>query len=535
MIQGVHDPVQYSKGPIWMVEALAVGHNRHDHSGHDYRDLAEQGHRVIVRLNEGWHPHGTIPLPAYYDDFAQRCANFAAATRGCWIYVIGNEWTNKIERPHGQVITAADYISCYNKVRAKIKAVRPDVWVVPAAVGNWNIETGDWLQLYWDVLSSVEADAICWHVYSHGWDPSLVTSDAKMASMPDRLLHFRCYQDFERYTPSAKRHLPVLVTEANGNNPWSGYQTGWITAAYEEIQHSSMDVQCLCLFRATATGDDWNMTPAAWSELDQLVEAGPVVPPPEPPPVEDPMGWKNVHVNNCEQGFHEQGDQHLTVVNGMTVHYIHGGEGHFPRPELKPKDKNAGQPEVFEGRYSQSGFYISSDGRFGLVSDPIFGEIGLRTKGSVMYMHVHSEPHFALGSRCGVIDGDGPFTAGPVWPLGGTDPFASAAIKWGEWRWTRSAPLDINLPQREWAKLTTPEIVLSGDYARLVVQFNVDLAANGSHGHWDAFTLQQYDESVDPDPDPDPGQPPVNCVGATPAQVQEIVETALSRLELRMT
>lgn len=507
-LYGMHDLT--SRLPLdWLVDAVAIGHDPDDHNSRDYDGWAPT---VICRLNNGWHPDGTIPTSSRYDDFAQRCANFVAASRGCHIWVIGNEWNLEVERPFGQTITAADYIRCYNLVWDAIKSVAPDDWVVPAAVGPWNVETGDWLQLYHDVLSAVEADALCWHTYTHGTDPRLVRSDEDMDTFPGRYYHFRAYMDFEDWTPESKRNLPVLITEANQNGPWQA--TGWIEEAYQEIrENATMDVRCLCLFRAARTGDGYALTDACWSELEQAMQDS---------DEENGDMWQDTYVNRCEQGFIEQEDKHLQVAKGLTVHYVHGGEGYYPRPELKPKDREKGHPEVYEGRYSQSGFYTFASGRFGLVSDPVYVTPGKRTRASVMYMHVYTST-FKLGTRLGIIDGDGPFTGGPVWPIeDDVDPFRDDAIVWGGWRWARQD--DVNLPNREWAKLSTPEIRPSGEYVRLVAQFNNDIAAS-AYGHWDVFRIEQYIEEEPPAP------PSGECV--TPEQVRQIVREEINDVFIR--
>ena len=499
-IHGLHDLSERGIGLVgWMVDVVYTGHDPAMRGGPDYRWWRDNGIEVICRLDDG---EGTIPLPQFHDAFAQRCANVVEDSQGVEWFVVGNEWGNAVERPYGRVITTADYISCYRKAWAAVKTVRPNAKLAPAAIGSWNTETGDWLQMYRDVLEAVEADWICWHIYSHGYDPDLVTSEDTMATPYEtRRYHFRCYKDFEIWTPDEKRDLPVLVTEANGNGPWQA--TGWIPAAFEEIQTSAMDVLCMCLFRAAQTGDGWAFTEAAWNELEETIGE------------EDMAGWAEAYANYCEDGFHAQGTDHLMVADGLAIHYLHQGEGNYPRPELKPKDRNAGQSEVWEGRYSQSGFYISAVGRFGLVSDPVPVQAGLRTRASAMYMHVYAA-QFGLGCKCGIIDGDGPFTGGPVWPVGGEDPFNSEAIVWGGWRWARQD--DVNLPQREWAKLQTPEIHPSGGWVRMVVQFNVDVAGAGSHGHWDAFLVEQYVEGA---PEPPPN-------GLTEEDVRRIVREELS-------
>jgi hypothetical protein len=52
-----------------------------------------------------------------------------------------------------------------------------------APVAVWNVETGDWLE-YFDVLMQEEQDGIALHTYTHGSDPSLITSEAMMDPLP---------------------------------------------------------------------------------------------------------------------------------------------------------------------------------------------------------------------------------------------------------------------------------------------------------------------------------------------------------------
>ncbi len=101
---GIHEPGgeahMLEKGrPGWIVFTEALGSDPNAKTGRDYRQWSEQGLGVIVRLNNGYHPGGTIPNPARYDDFATRCANFVANSQGCKLWIIGNEPNFAIERP----------------------------------------------------------------------------------------------------------------------------------------------------------------------------------------------------------------------------------------------------------------------------------------------------------------------------------------------------------------------------------------------------------------------------------------------------
>jgi hypothetical protein len=480
MIYGLHDLSEHGAnlmGNGWLVDAVAVWHDPTDVSGADYRPWTDRGCTVICRLNNGWNPRGTIPLPEYYDQFAQRCANFVGASQGCHIWIVGNEWNLEIERPWGRLITIERYADCYSRVRKAIKSVAPDDWVVPAAIGPWNVDSGDWLVLYKETLQAVDADAICWHVYSHGYDPALVTDDTKMATHPNRYYNFRCYRDFEKWTPADKRHLPVLVTEANGNGPW--HATGWIPAAYREIQQSTMDVCCMCLFRAARTGDGYGLTDAAWAEFEQTIagdDGG------------DEMDkWQIMHMDGLELPFYDQdGIGELTLPPGYRVKW----DTSLARPEMDAKI--APQPEVYPdgGKQSAVGFLPYKMFRWwAYTTREINVAAGRRTRRSAQVMIVSHgiKGDNSKSGACGMRVGIG--------PRGVDDPF-SPDVVWSDW-WVVRGSLD---NERIWHKLTTPEFLPATSQLRLWIQCNADVAAAISAGHWDMDIVEQYVEEGTPQP-----------------------------------
>ena len=117
---------------------IAIGSNPSDTGGDDFRWIADQGHTVIVRLNNGYCGSGNIPTPDKYDDFAQRAANYVAATQGANIFVIGNETNLAVEWPpvngHAQYVSPQDYATVFRKVYNAIKAVRPNAQVISQAL-----------------------------------------------------------------------------------------------------------------------------------------------------------------------------------------------------------------------------------------------------------------------------------------------------------------------------------------------------------------------------------------------------------------
>jgi hypothetical protein len=103
-IFGIHEPGGEShmlglERPGWIVFTEGIGASATDMSGRDYRPWSDKGLGVIVRLNNGYSPAGTIPGEAQYADFAARCANFVANSPGCKIWIIGNEMNFAVERP----------------------------------------------------------------------------------------------------------------------------------------------------------------------------------------------------------------------------------------------------------------------------------------------------------------------------------------------------------------------------------------------------------------------------------------------------
>jgi hypothetical protein len=253
----------------WVLVTEALGADPNNYSGSNYTDLSTQGLGVIVRLNHGYGTAGTIPHSSQYDNFARRCGNFVQASPGCHLWIIGNEMNLAWERPggpDGQVITPELYAICFNKCRAEIRR-RPghsQDQVIPGAVGPWNTQTqypgnpsGDWVQYFADILGLLgqNVDGIAIHTYTHGQDPNLVFSEAKMnPPFQDHHWHFRAYRDFMAAIPGGLRNRPVYVTETDQYTAWRNANTGWVRNAYQEIDNwgqnpSHQPIQALILFR----------------------------------------------------------------------------------------------------------------------------------------------------------------------------------------------------------------------------------------------------------------------------------------------
>ncbi len=267
-LYGIHDPggehlMAAGGARGWVLFTEELGSDPKNTRGGDYSRWANEGYGIIVRLNNGYEPNGTIPHSSRYADFARRVANFVGASKGCHIWIIGNETNYAVERPGvaldwsvnpprivspGEVILPGMYAACYTLCRNAIKKLpgRAKDQVVTAAVAPWNAHTtyagnpnGDWVKYQTDILEELGpdgCDGISIHTYTHGADPALIHTDTRMnPPFASRQYNFRAYQDFMRGIPAEMRHLPVYLTEMNQNDAWQNVNRGWIQRAYGEI------------------------------------------------------------------------------------------------------------------------------------------------------------------------------------------------------------------------------------------------------------------------------------------------------------
>ena len=291
-IFGIHDPggeqlMADMKRKGWVLITEEVGRNPHDQGGKDYSALQNAGYGVIVRLNHGYanpsfgsYP-GTIPEAdengQRYQEFAVRCGNFAENSKGCHIWIIANEMNHPNEwpgGPHGQMITPEMYADCFKRCYTQIHrrpGHGPDQ-VVAGAVAPWcanaqyaGNERGDWIRYLADTLTLLggKCDAIALHVYTHGYQPARITSFDRMdPPFQDRYYEFRTYRQFMAAIPPSLRGLPVYITETDQNDPWARRDTGWVQAAYAEIDKWNQDaahqkIRSLLLYRWLAH-DQWS-------------------------------------------------------------------------------------------------------------------------------------------------------------------------------------------------------------------------------------------------------------------------------------
>lgn len=294
-LHGLHDAglehLMLNPGkPGWLTLTFALGSDPHDASGVDLRPYGNNGIGVIARLNNGYRPAGTIPLPQHYEAFARRCANFVQASPGCARWQIGNEPNHEQEWPEGQRILPEQYAECYLECRSAIKSVQPKAEVLVAAVAPWN---GDWLDYWRKVITLIgtDTDGYTIHIYTHGADPALCHSDEQQHGW---YWHLRTYIDQLLPIPPINHNLPVYATECNqGDHAWADVNSGWVQEAYAEIDSYNRSeklpkIHCLCLYRSRGDKYELYNKPNVQADFSVAVARGYPVPArkaPEPPAV----------------------------------------------------------------------------------------------------------------------------------------------------------------------------------------------------------------------------------------------------------
>lgn len=314
-IYGIHDP----GGENLMREAGVTGWVLYttlvNEPPMDFSALTHEGFGVLVRLNWGYRPNGTLPNEDLYPQFADFCAQWVERSRGVNHWIIANEPNLAGERPgfgtpSEQRITPRLYARAFGLCHRAIHDVpgHSTDQVITAAVAPWNVETrygpdpqgayaanptGNWIDYFRDMLLAVDglADGIAIHAYTHRVD--LNTGDTFITSEERRWAylfpetggahyHFRVYQDFMRAIPQSLRQLPVYITEANqGRDPntgatWFPQNIGWVRNAYAEIDRwnqnpANQKIRALLLYRwrtAPEGGDRWGISHLPGVEAD---------------------------------------------------------------------------------------------------------------------------------------------------------------------------------------------------------------------------------------------------------------------------
>lgn len=264
-------------------------------------DWAQAGYGVIVRLNHGYEPNGTLPPSQDYDGFAAACARWVelylkrdelASTQYAWVIQIANEQNNPREHPGGAAhpvehITPELYARAFNKAYAAIKAVLPNALVAPGAIdpynaaflpllGNQRYKPLDYFQTM--LINITALDAIILHAYTHGPFLERLTSLETFADpfLNDHYFDFQTYRQFAERIPAQWKDAPLYITETNHicrqpsaplcnqeqDHGWINANIGWVRAAYAEIDRwnntpYAQQIRALLLYRWR--GDAWTL------------------------------------------------------------------------------------------------------------------------------------------------------------------------------------------------------------------------------------------------------------------------------------
>lgn len=282
----------------WVLFTEVVRADPFHNLGHDVSEWSDSGYGVITRLNHGYEPDGTLPVRAQYANFARACARYVQNSRGCHVWVIGNEQNNVREHPGGardpvEHITPQMYAEAFNMVWRQIKQMQPGAIVVPGAVDPYN--TYPWarlggrrnrpLEYFAEMLDYiVDLDGIALHTYTHWLDTSLITKPTvfqdtflQPGTSKEHYYDFQAYRTFAEAIPAKWRDRPIYITETNHwlaltHRPrtpdeeakvgWVNEDRGWIQAAYKEIDRwnnspHAQQIQCLLIYRWM--GDEWGI------------------------------------------------------------------------------------------------------------------------------------------------------------------------------------------------------------------------------------------------------------------------------------
>jgi hypothetical protein len=252
-------------------------------------DWADQGYGVVIRLNHGYEPGGTLPESRFYADYAAAAARWVAfylrdSERSpgdyTWTIQIGNEQNNPREHPGGsehpaEHITPELYADAFNQTYAQIKAVLPNAIVCPGAIDPYNympmraLRDVRWrpLDYFTSMMERIDAlDGVILHAYTHGLDVNLVTHLKRFGDgtgpLWDHYYDFQIYRAFMERIPSKWRDVPAYITEINPiyrstgehDQGWCNRNIGWVRAIYEEInrwnqQPYAQQIHCGLLYR----------------------------------------------------------------------------------------------------------------------------------------------------------------------------------------------------------------------------------------------------------------------------------------------
>lgn len=550
-IVGMHDPCPlelFGGRGGWTVFPIDVGHDPYDEGSKDFRGWAEAGIEPICRFQNAWGDGGgCIPVAAQYGAFAQRIQNFVRESRGCRVWVIGNEFNHAQERPEGQHIWPRDAADCYAQVERLIHSLpgHEDDWVAPGAVAPWNTqttypgnETGDWSLYHYHLLEQILArgarvDAICLHAYTHGHAPELVDSDERM-SHPWQLhfWHLREFESFVSETPHELWNTPLLITEGNpGANPdppegkaWHDVNSGWVQRAYALVdgwnKRYQPQIACLCLYRwkhdeHAIEGKEGVIDDFRGAVAQDYTWGAPGEPP--EPPEEDTV------INPSFERPYEKQAGTAFVALGWRYWHNQGNppaedsQGPLAMPEYKEAPRALDAYRVLEGKSAQCWFiqYKVMDGG---IYQVVPAKVGWR-----YHFDVQAQTWCSNSEDTRAADGEMYLSLG-LDPYGRTDPQAQGVV-WSPWARVGGS----------YGRVTSQAVLALGE--QMTVYIRAWNKWKKTHNDIYVDDLRWYEEGKTPEPpEPEPpGPDPVEVdyeriATETAGKVLEGMEGLLNRV-----
>jgi len=480
-IDGITPPS--TKFPGWLTFTEIAGGE-----GGDYRRWADAGHGIIVRLNNGYYPNGTIPAAEGYDAFATRCAAFVDHSQGCHVWIIGNEPNHKQERPGGIPIQPEQYAACFLMCYAAIKQAHPDHLVLAAPIAPYNAQTGDCLAYLGRVaqrLASAGAvDGWAIHAYTRAHDPALIVREEIVNGWQ---WHFRTYRDQLAVLGKHALDVPVFLTEYNPTDGWANEDRGYIHEALCEVDawnqaNPRQVIRACCAFRwHDPSRPGWTIRdkPGVVADYCRAADVGYTCDTWDNGDEEDPV---TIIQDGFENGFTPyQGIGELTVPAGWVPTWVQGTEpGVLVRIEVQKA--GAAQTRSGTGAVAIHSRSATIDGALYRRMSPV--AIGSDVVASVWCLK--TEGAMGHGMQIGID------------PTGGTDHTASRVV-WSSWYSEYASDYAINA----W-RLRVVNTTAQAEQITVFLRSKLDFAADRSHAHFDDVTVEVTEPATPPVP-PTPG------------------------------
>lgn len=248
-LHGTHDIGSehlHEGAPGWILSTEALGLNLNV-QGRNYSHLAEQGFNVVGRLNVGYgNDQGTIPYPEEYDLFARTCGAFVARSKGCRIWIIGNEPNHEAERKQGRINDPNDVARLVVMAQKEIKRVDPTALVLAPPIAPYHANPTKWTDYARAMLLAIHRLGGCggWalHAYTRTDNPADIASPAKMQDPPlqDTYSGFLTYLDALKCVPPEMPLDLCIISEFDRESGYSQSNTGIYRAAVEQIYNHNL-------------------------------------------------------------------------------------------------------------------------------------------------------------------------------------------------------------------------------------------------------------------------------------------------------